>query len=146
MLQTPDELGAAPRRHKNFDDLMLELSGSTTGRIPCFLRPEQLHRIREAIGLIPFAETAAERFWRQYLERTNNLSDFLDRLNDQQRAAYVDGAIEMLAYGMEGQKASRALDWFYRGRGPEQLAAALKQHRDLPVTGILQVLVKRICS
>lgn len=72
-------------------------------------------------------------------------ADFLDRLTDQRRADYVDGALEMLAYGLPADKATCVYDWYYRGHGPEQLANALKQHRDLPVTGVLQVLVKRLC-
>ena len=51
MLLTPRELLAAVRRQKDFDALMLELSGFTAGRIPRFLRPEQIERIRRAAGL-----------------------------------------------------------------------------------------------
>jgi hypothetical protein len=72
-------------------------------------------------------------------------ADFFDRLTDQRRADYVDGAIEMLAYTLPDAKAKCVFDWYYRGRGPEQLIGALKQHRELPVTGVLQVLVKRLC-
>jgi hypothetical protein len=73
-------------------------------------------------------------------------ADFFDRLTDQQRASYVDGAVEMLAYTLPDSSAQCVYDWYYRGRGPEQLMGALKQHRELPVTGILQVLVKRLCQ
>jgi hypothetical protein len=72
-------------------------------------------------------------------------AEFLDKLNDQQRASYVDGAVEMLAYVMPGDKAKCVFDWYYRGQGPEQLIRALRQNRELPVTGILKVLVKRLC-
>jgi hypothetical protein len=48
-------------------------------------------------------------------------SEFLDRLNGDQRAAYIDGAVEMLAYGYaaagDQKKASCVLDWYYRGAG-----------------------------
>jgi hypothetical protein len=51
MLLTPRELLAAVRRQKDFDALMLELSGFTAGRIPRFLRPKEIERIRRAAGL-----------------------------------------------------------------------------------------------
>ena len=54
------------RQRKNFDDLMLELSGMS-GRTPRFLTQEQIERIREAAGLVSH-ETIAERAWREYLE------------------------------------------------------------------------------
>jgi hypothetical protein len=52
----------------------------------------------------------------------------------------------MMAYSLPDTRAKCVFDWYYRGRGPEQLMGALKQHRDLPVTGILQILVKRLCQ
>ena len=67
-------------------------------------------------------------------------SDFLDRLTDQWRADYLDGALAMLACGLPKHMAKRVYDWFYRGPGPGQLMAALMQHRKLPVTGMLQAL------
>ncbi|MFL5266199.1 MAG: hypothetical protein ACJ8AH_06295 [Stellaceae bacterium] len=72
-------------------------------------------------------------------------SEFLEKLNDQQRASYVDGAVEMLAYGLDDRKAGCVVDWYYKGSGPEQLIRALRQHPELPVTGVLQVLAKRLC-
>ena len=71
-------------------------------------------------------------------------ADFFDRLNSQQRASYVDGAVEMLAYSLSNDRAKCVFDWYYRGRGPEQLMGALKHHRDLPVSGVLQILAKRL--
>ncbi len=72
-------------------------------------------------------------------------AEFLEKLNHQQQTAYVEGAIEMLAYGLDKPKASRVIDWYYKGDGPAQLVRALHQHRDLPVQGVLQVLAKRVC-
>jgi hypothetical protein len=40
----------------------------------------------------------------------------------------------------------RALDWFYRGAGATQLVGTLKAHRELPVSGILHTMVKRLCK
>ena len=71
-------------------------------------------------------------------------SEFLEKLNDQQRASYADGAIEMVSYGMEEHKAGCVIDWYYKGPRREQLIRALRQHPELPVTGVLQVLVKRL--
>jgi hypothetical protein len=51
MLLTPRELLAAVRCQKEFDALMMEFSDFTAGRIPRFLRPEQIERIRRAAGL-----------------------------------------------------------------------------------------------
>jgi hypothetical protein len=77
-------------------------------------------------------------------------ADFLDRFNDDQRAAYVDGAIETLAYTFaaagDQKRASCVLDWYYRGPGPQQLGSTLKDHRDLPVGGVLQALTRRLCT
>ena len=42
-------------------------------------------------------------------------SEFLEKLNDQQRASYADGAIEMVSYGMEEHKAGCVIDWYYKG-------------------------------
>ncbi len=54
------------RQRKNFDDLMLELSGMS-GRTPRFLTQDQIEKIREAAGLVSH-ETIAERAYREYLE------------------------------------------------------------------------------
>jgi hypothetical protein len=77
-------------------------------------------------------------------------ADFLDRFNDQERAAYAGGIVDSMAYGFAAAKQeSKAVcvnNWFYRGQGPQQLASVLQAHRDLPVPGVLQVLVKRLCG
>ena len=72
-------------------------------------------------------------------------SEFLGKLNDQQRASYVEGALDMLAYGLTQPQAKCVRDWYYEGQGPAQLIGALHQYPDKPVQGILQVLVKRLC-
>ena len=72
-------------------------------------------------------------------------ADFLDKLNQQQRASYVDGALDMLAYCLTQPQAKCVRDWYYNGDGPRQLIAAVHQCRDKPVQGILQVLAKRVC-
>jgi hypothetical protein len=72
-------------------------------------------------------------------------SEFLDKLNHQQQAWYIDGALDMLAYDLTPQKAKSVRDWYYKGDGPRQLIAAVHQCRDKPVQGVLQVLAKRIC-
>jgi hypothetical protein len=69
-------------------------------------------------------------------------SDFLDKLTDVQRSAYLEGALEMLA---TAQGSPCGYDWYYRGPGPQQLAAVLTKHRDLPVAAVLQALVKKQC-
>jgi len=72
-------------------------------------------------------------------------AEFLDKMNHQQRAAYVEGALDMLAYGLTQPKAKALRDWYYQGDGPRQLIAAVHQCRDKPVQGVLQVLAKRLC-
>jgi len=76
-------------------------------------------------------------------------ADFLDRLDGNQSAAYLDGAVETLAYGLaaagDNKKATRVLDWYYRGAGATQLVGTLKAHRDMPVSGILHAMAKRLC-
>ena len=46
-------------------------------------------------------------------------ADFLDRLDGHQSAAYLDGAVETIAYCLaatgDNAKATRVLDWYYRG-------------------------------
>ena len=75
MLLTPKELLAAMRRQKDFDTLMLELSGFTCGRIPRFLRPEQIERIRRAAGLS--TNTGLSDHGRRYIELMENVSQRL---------------------------------------------------------------------
>lgn len=74
-----------------------------------------------------------------------NGAEFLDNLNDQQRSAYVEGALDMMAYDMPVPKAQCLRNWYYQGEGPKQLIGAVRQYRDKPVQGILQVLAKRLC-
>ena len=54
-------------------------------------------------------------------------ADFLDRLDGHQSAAYLDGAVETLAYGLaaagDNKKATCVLDWYYRGQGPARSSA-----------------------
>ncbi len=75
MFLTPRELLAAARRQKDFDTLMLELSGFTCGRIPRFLRPEQIERIRRAAGLS--ATTGLSDRGRRYIELMETVSQRL---------------------------------------------------------------------
>jgi hypothetical protein len=72
-------------------------------------------------------------------------TEFLDKMNDQQRAAYVEGVLDMLAYGLPVPQAKCLQDWYYEGDGPRQLIRAVHQRPDLPVQGVLQVLSKRLC-
>jgi hypothetical protein len=81
MRLTVQELLAAVRRRKNYDDMMLELSGFTAGRIPRFLRREEIERIRAASGLAPASETPSERAWRRYFELTDPLIRQLAHIN-----------------------------------------------------------------
>ena len=60
------DIVSTARQRKNFDDLMLELSGMS-GRTPRFLTQDQIEKIREAAGIVSH-ETIAERAWREYLE------------------------------------------------------------------------------
>ena len=83
MLLTPRELLAAVRRQKDFDALMLELSGFTAGRIPRFLRPEQIERIRRAAGLSVRTSLSDAR------HRTIELTETLSR-----RLVTIDRALE----------------------------------------------------
>jgi hypothetical protein len=78
MLLSLQELLAAMRRRKNYDDLMLELSGLTACR---FLRKEQIERIRAASGLASAGETANERAWRRYFELTDPVIRQLAHVN-----------------------------------------------------------------
>ena len=75
-------------------------------------------------------------------------ADFLDRLDGHQSAAYLDGAVETMAYGLaaagDNKKATRLLDWYYRGAGATQLVGTMKAHRDMPVSGILHAMAKRL--
>jgi hypothetical protein len=49
------------------------------------------------------------------------------------------------SYALPDEKAKCVINWYYKGTGPEQLIGALRQLRELPVTGVLQVLAKRLC-
>ena len=62
------------RQRKNFNDLMLELSG-ISGRTPRFLTREQIERIREEAGTVSHG-TLRERAFREYVE-------FCDRVQRQ---------------------------------------------------------------
>jgi hypothetical protein len=72
-------------------------------------------------------------------------ADFLDRLDGNQSAAYLDGAVETLAASGDNKKAKCVLDWYYRDAGATQLVGTLKAHRDMPVSGILHAMAKRLC-
>jgi len=74
-----------------------------------------------------------------------NGEDFFARFNLDQQASYIDGAIEMLAYE-NSEVGTCAINWYYRGGGPEQLVAVLKKNPQLPVTAVLRTLVKRQCN
>jgi hypothetical protein len=67
MLLSLADIAAMARRARDFNDLMLELSGAG-GRIPRFLTKEQIEKIREAAGLSVSHETFAEKMVRHYLE------------------------------------------------------------------------------
>ena len=71
--------------------------------------------------------------------------DFLNKMTDQERTAYVAGALEMLAYSNTafGQC---AVDWYLKGNGPVELAAVVSKNPELPVPGILTILAKRHCK
>jgi hypothetical protein len=77
-------------------------------------------------------------------------ADFLDRLNDDQRTSYLNGVVEMLAYDLSTrnhkQQSSCLTDWYYRGAGPGMVAEAIRRYRDLPVVGVLKLLVQHVCS
>jgi hypothetical protein len=79
MFLTLRELAAAARRQMDFDQLMQELSGFTAGRIPRFLRPEQIERIRQAAGLS--AGTSLSERGRRYIELMEDLSRRLAAIN-----------------------------------------------------------------
>jgi hypothetical protein len=68
------DIVAMARQRKNFDDLMLELSG-ISGKTPRFLTREQIERIREEAGSVSH-ETVRERAFREYME-------FCDRIQRQ---------------------------------------------------------------
>jgi hypothetical protein len=79
MFLTLRELAAAARRQMDFDQLMQEISGFTAGRIPRFLRPEQIERIRRAAGLS--AGTSLSDRGRRYIELMADLSRRLAAIN-----------------------------------------------------------------
>lgn len=89
------------RQRKNFDDLMLELTGMS-GRTPRFLTRHQIEKIREAAGIVSH-ETVAEKAWREYLEFCGQV----------QRQLYtVNRAIEKALIKSQGRvlEAQEALD------------------------------------
>jgi hypothetical protein len=83
MLLMPRELLAAVRRQKDFDGLMLELSGFTAGRIPRFLRPKEIERIRCAAGLSTGTSLS---------DRARRTVELMETVS--QRLAVIDRALE----------------------------------------------------
>src|SRR4051794_31385175 len=80
MVLTPREIAAMARRCRDYDDLMLELSG-VRGRTPRFLTQAQVERIREEAGLVSSHETPMERAWREYLEFSGQVQRQLYTVN-----------------------------------------------------------------
>ncbi len=101
MALTPRENAAIARRRKDFDDLMLELSG-ISGKTPRFLTQAQIERIREEAGTVSH-ETLRERAFREYVE-------FCDRVQRQIHA--VNRAIKraLLKSGQRLEEAREALE------------------------------------
>lgn len=75
--------------------------------------------------------------------------DFLDKMNEQQRFGYMNGALDAITYDLaragQGDKAQCVASFYYEGSGPQDLAALLESHPELPVVGILKALIKRNC-
>jgi len=67
------------RQRKNFNDLMMELSG-ISGKTPRFLTREQIERIREEAGTVSH-ETLRERAFREYLEFCDKIQRQIHAVN-----------------------------------------------------------------
>lgn len=76
--------------------------------------------------------------------------DFLDRLNADQRRAFIEGALEMLTQelALAGQRenAVSVMKWYFEGDGPRQVVAVFGNHRDLPAAAIVRTLARRVCQ
>jgi hypothetical protein len=78
------------RQRKNFDDLMLELSG-ISGKTPRFLTQAQIERIREEAGSVSH-ETLRERAFREYMEFCDRIQRQIDAVNRAITRALVKSA------------------------------------------------------
>jgi hypothetical protein len=78
--------------------------------------------------------------------------DFLDRMNSDERTAYLPGAIEMAMYAASADEKSNAKAscierWYYGGEGQAQrtIIATFERYKDQPAVGLLRVLINRAC-
>ena len=78
-------------------------------------------------------------------------TEFSQKMNKDQRTAYLDGVVETLMYTNRGISEC-ILNWYYRGtpaenaKSAEEVIGAIHANPELPVSGIVSVLVKRHCS
>jgi len=77
--------------------------------------------------------------------------DYLERFNDDQRFAYMNGALDAMTYSLatagQGAKAECLIDLFFRTPATQdEIAATFAAHPELPAVAILQVLGDRHCN
>ena len=73
---------------------------------------------------------------------TMTAADFIGNLNQEQHAAFVAGALPVLAFS-DRQAGPKAYAWYYGGNGPHELAAVAHKNPHLPVSGIMSAFIRR---
>ena len=77
--------------------------------------------------------------------------DVMNRMNDEERSAFIAWAIEMAAlmFHLQGdrEKASCIMEWFFEnGDGPQQVVQALIHFSDRPSHPVMLTLINRTCG
>ncbi len=77
--------------------------------------------------------------------------DVVDRMKEDERAAYLEGAIEMAMYAAatdekNNAKAACIEKWYFSGDAAARtIVATFSRYKDQPAIGLLRVLINRAC-
>lgn len=82
-----------------------------------------------------------------------NAGDVLDKMKDDERNAYFEGAIEMAMYLAAAQdknpaKSECILNWYFNSKGKtaREIVGVFDQYKDKPAAALLTVLINRHCG
>jgi len=73
-------------------------------------------------------------------------TEFMQKMNKDQRGAYLDGVVETLMY-VKKDSSDCILKWYYEtDASAAEVVGFINANLELPVSGIVSVLVKRHCG
>ena len=78
--------------------------------------------------------------------------DVLDKMTDNERGGYLNGAVEMAMYNAvtqgNGKKSECILNWYYKsnGKGARDVVATFDKYKDKSAVMLIQALIDRECG